>query len=493
MSRHVVAALFEDAFRQVLDDKVFRLLVGLALVLILPTFLVGIRPDGVSLLFGWKTWTYEEVMRSFGGAMPHVEDVHVLVVRGVQEAIVQGLAGTVGLLFCIAATAFFVPRMLEKGAADTLFSKPVGRFALLLARYCAGVMFVAILSFLLVLGMHIGFRVVSGYSDPAFLWSALTLTYAFALVHSVSVAVAVLTRSSIAAILSTLMFFVFTGCIHQAWIQTEHAQAVRSEAESRGEEEATSERRFGFLIDALDTAHWILPKTTDADYVTAGMRRSMTEVEPRLRDTNGLLSIVGDPSGFVREGPSSADLEAEPALWIARDAAGEETARLTLSRRNRADPERKGKLRAAGSFASEFAREIEKDPTTAEKPVRSGSRDGREIAVSWVRWRVRGTGADVDRARGFSAVESELYVTDAAFQPAFGTAEERERALNDLIAEVRLERKSAVNQPAPAWYGQQFGWTSPWRYNAFVSIGTSLLFALALLLFARWRLARIDF
>ena len=30
MNRHVVGALFEDAFRQVLDDKVFRLLVILA-------------------------------------------------------------------------------------------------------------------------------------------------------------------------------------------------------------------------------------------------------------------------------------------------------------------------------------------------------------------------------------------------------------------------------------------------------------------------------
>ena len=36
-------------------------------------------------------------------------------------------------MFCIAATAFFVPRMLEKGAADTLFTKPLSRVVLLLS------------------------------------------------------------------------------------------------------------------------------------------------------------------------------------------------------------------------------------------------------------------------------------------------------------------------------------------------------------------------
>ena len=46
---------------------------------------------------------------------------------------------------------------------------------------------------------------------------------------------------------------------------------------------------------------------------------------------------------------------------------------------------------------------------------------------------------------------------------------------------------------AQDWYTRNFGFWSPWRHNAFVSIGTSLLFAAILLLIARWRLARIDF
>lgn len=493
MNRHVIGALFEDAFRQVLDDKVFRLLVMLALVLVLPTFLVAFRPEGLSLLFGWKTWTYRELLSSFGGGMPQVDDVHIVLIGAVQKAIVQELAGTIGLLFCIAATAFFVPRMLEKGAADTLFSKPVGRFALLLARYSAGVIFVAALSFLLVLGMHVGFLVSSGFSDPAFLWSALTLTYVFALVHSVSVAIAVFTRSSIASILTTLIFFAFTGCIQRSWIQIEHGAAVTREAVDRGEEEVESERKFGFLLDTLGALHWTLPKTSDADYVVAGLRRSVSESEPRFRDANGYVSVVDAPPGFVREGSPSADLAASPAVWVARDGSGVETARIALTRRERKDPERGGKLRSPTAFAFEAAKALEKDASTVDKPVRGGRPGTDSIDFSWVRWRVRGAGPDVERARGFTAVEELLYEVDATFLHTFGAAEEREAALRAFVNELRIDKKSATSLTAEAWYGRTFGWSSPWRYNAFVSIGTSILFALVLLLLARWRLARIDF
>lgn len=495
MNRHVVGALFEDAFRQVLDDKVFRLLVVLALILVLPTFVLGFGPDGMSLLFGWKHWTYAELLSGFGGGGLSVNqpDLRQRVIAGIQTAIAEQFVGTIGLFFCVAATAFFVPRMLEKGAADTLFSKPVGRFALLVARYSAGVIFVACLSVLLVFGMHVGFLVSSGHSDPAFLWTALTLTYVFALVHCVSVTVAVFTRSSIAALLTTLMFFSFTGCVQRGWISAEHMDAMRVEAEARGDDDAPKGEGLGFLRALLETLHWTLPKTSDADYVVANLRRSISEPEPALRDSNGYVSVLASPTGFAREGPATADLGASPALWIARDPSGEEIARIALSRRDRSDPERPGKLRSASSFASDHAKAVEKDGTTAQRPDRSRRQEYGEIEATWVRWRVRGAAADVERARGFTSVEDALYEVDAAFEPVFGDGAERERALRAFLTEMQVDRKSATSMTTEQWYTRAFGWTAPMRHNAFVSIGTSLLFALALLYAARWRLARIDF
>src|SRR5258706_355787 len=172
MNKPIARALFLDAYYQVLDNKVFRLLAIVASLLVLPTFVLGAREQGLVILYGVKTVPWEDIGWLVGGLRNHA-----LIVQRYQDIVVGGLAGTIGILFAIAATAFFVPRMLEKGAADVVFSRPVSRHVLLLARYCAGVLFVAILSTALVLGMHIGLLLVSGTSDPAFLWSVAPIVY----------------------------------------------------------------------------------------------------------------------------------------------------------------------------------------------------------------------------------------------------------------------------------------------------------------------------
>jgi len=244
--------------------------------------------------------------------------------------------------------------------------------------------------------------------------------------------------------------------------------------------------------------HATLPKTTDADFIVAGLRKSLTEAEADLRDANGLVSVVAKPEGFQREGTETVDLGAAPARWIATAADGREKARIELSRRSRrdstdVDAKGKPKLRSPGSFTLEESKTIEKDPATIDKPVRGSNPDADSMAFSWVRWRARGESADTHRARGFAALGEDVYVVDAVFEAEFGTNEDRERALRRFVDQVRVERKSAANMKAQEWYASTFDWSSVWRHNALVSIGTSLLFAAVMLLIARWRLSRIDF
>src|SRR5258706_5286091 len=261
MNKPIARALFLDAYYQVLDNKVFRLLAIVASLLVLPTFVLGASEQGLVILYGVKTVPWEDIGWLVGGLRNHA-----LIVQRYQDIVVGGLAGTIGILFAIAATAFFVPRMLEKGAADVVFSRPVSRHVLLLARYCAGVLFVAILSTALVLGMHIGLLLVSGTSDPAFLWSVATIVYVYTLVHSVSLLMGVLTRSSVAAILMTILFFSFNGCIHQSWIGSEYyREQQRLEQEEKAKEGAPPEEgKIGggplFLFRLVVGLHFLLPK-----------------------------------------------------------------------------------------------------------------------------------------------------------------------------------------------------------------------------------------
>ena len=59
MNLTILRALFEDARQQVLDNKVFRLLILLTALPILGTFLVGFREDHISFLWGYQVIEYE--------------------------------------------------------------------------------------------------------------------------------------------------------------------------------------------------------------------------------------------------------------------------------------------------------------------------------------------------------------------------------------------------------------------------------------------------
>ena len=93
--------------------------------------------------------------------------------------------------------------MIEKGAADVLFHKPLGRLTFYLSRYFAGLFFVGLLATLMAVGMYAGFLLVSGYHDPGILLAAPLLTYLFGLIYAVAMWVGVVTRSTVAAMLSS--------------------------------------------------------------------------------------------------------------------------------------------------------------------------------------------------------------------------------------------------------------------------------------------------
>ncbi|MBL8859021.1 MAG: ABC transporter permease [Planctomycetes bacterium] len=503
MNSHTAKALILDAFYQVLDNKIFRLLVLVAICLIAPTFLIAFKPNEIDVLFGWKTLAYTDIGPLSSVAGTTGQDLSVLAIQTLQTLFIEGLAGTFGIMFSLAATAFFVPRMLEKGEADTLFSKPTGRFVLLIARYASGVLFVGVLAFILVLGMHLGLLLRSGYSDPGFLWGALTLVYIFALIHAFSTLVGVLTRSSVTALLVSILFFAFNGCVNQLWIGKEHA--VAEARESSEEDEAGAAARLEgmehplvrFLYGTLDTLHYVLPKTGDGDVLTRQLRRAIDGPEFVLEDPIGQLSFVAEPVGLKR--PSTAkqvDMGTDPVVWT-NPTPENGTAQITASRKSRVfertTGERVRKLRLSGTAAvNEFMRSLEARSDLEGKPEKTRDTTDR-LVRDWVKWSERRAGAVIHRERGFYVISDWLYTFDLECDELWRRDEKRADVLREFLAGAKPQRDRASDLQAVEWYEKRFGWTSPLRFNAFFSLGSSVAFALIMLLLARWRLSRIDF
>ncbi|MCH2105357.1 MAG: ABC transporter permease [Planctomycetes bacterium] len=507
MNANILAALFQDSLQQVLDNRVFRLLVIMTICMVAPTFLIGFHQDHISMLWMWE-YSYSELTATLGVPVPPDVRPDEMLIKGIQTVVIEGIAGVAGIIFCIAATAFFVPRMLEKGAADTLFSKPISRTALLVMRYFSGLLFVTVLSFALVGGMWTGFALVSGYTDTGFLWSAVTLVYLYALLHSFSVLVGTVTRSSVAAILLVLMMFMFSGCVHRGWVFKEYAQesyaleVLRIEMREEGsgelrEEEEEDSTLLNFLTVLLDTLHYTLPKTGDATTITGMLREAVEGTGPALNDTEASVVFEDHPEGMTLIGSSTPDFD-EPVTWVPRDPDADARQRVFLKRRGRepeeapAPGERVRRL-VASRVASAFEDGLDERADRGELlsgPSKERAMFGPNQLIA-VRWEEGSESDGLHRSRFFFHFSEWLYEIDLTVPHAMMGDEAYEEWEDDFFRGLSIGTEQF--RGPMQWYEDEFGWDAPWKFNAFFSIGTSLAFALFCLLLSIFRLNRYDF
>lgn len=542
-------ALVLDALYQVLDNRVFRILAVVIALLIAATFCIGFREDEVVLLFGWRRYDYEQFLQAFPvvGGIAGLQDalgvdLRVALIRSLQRVFVDVVAGYGGIAMSIAATAFFVPRLLEKGLADGLFSKPISRTRFLLACYGTGLLFVAILATTLVVGMHLGLLLVSGYSDPSFLWSILTLCYVFAIVHGVTMLMGVVTRSSVASLLLGVLFFFGNACVHRIWTAKEYAVQFQAEQET----DATSDDHDGppqgvidGLLLTLDTLHFTLPKTNDASFLADRVRAKVSRNEPDFLDEASQLRIQRAPDGWSLAPAASAS---EPTLLgqVTKGAQRVASARLDgavdgfeawleiapAPRGGRLLSERLAEAMKKKPGVGNVQRDAERRRWRGTLVEWTEAQDGevftthvvlvrldRRVAAVVLRapsdWEPPGTLANqidapppaplaIDVSSGsVSSADASGEALPARPKASAATSGQRElaSALADTItSDSEVDPLSGAEiQPDIALHAKRFGWTSPLPYNAWFSIASSVAFTALVLALANWRLRRIDF
>jgi ABC-type transport system involved in multi-copper enzyme maturation permease subunit len=135
-------------------------------------------------------------------------------VKGIVISVETGflsLSFSLILFFSLISTSSFIPSMLEKGTIDLLISKPISRFSILISKFLGAVLFVAISMVFLIGSIWLILSLKSGYWSPAFLYSILSLTAAFAVMYSITILIGLLTNSSVISILANF-FLIFVLC-----------------------------------------------------------------------------------------------------------------------------------------------------------------------------------------------------------------------------------------------------------------------------------------
>ncbi len=520
MNLNVARALLADAVAQVLDNKVFRILVLLCALLIVSTFLVGFREEGIVVFWGWRTFEYDLLFQILNQGQSLAQygytpaQAQQAIVQDLQALIVEELGGELGMMLTIAATAFFVPRMLDKGSADTLFSKPLSRLTLLLSRYFTGILFVFLLVSFVVVGIYFGMMLNSGYSDPGFLWAIMTMTYLYAIVYSVVILVGVFTRSTVASILLGLLFFLGNGSVQCAWVVKEHivwsgetlvAEAIdgyEGAAETSDLETAeftVADEGIGtaarVMLRTLDVLHYVLPKTHDADLITQKLRRAL-ETEPESwRDEEVGLVVERLPEGFVTVPASDAAqawqhvLEGAERATVVLAAAHEENALVTFARRPRRELEGvNDRTRTETRFGAErdLERELEEDPSI--ELIETDRRSSAFGGVSQLTYRRTDAGRWVQT--NLLLAGDQVYTLQLDFDDGWKSDEEHAEIAAAWIDALEADA-NALDRGA--WYAARFGWDATLKFNAFFSIATSAAFAAFVLLVSWLRLRRIDF
>jgi hypothetical protein len=202
---------------------------------------------------GWPTTT-----KLFFGAVTIPEVTLGFVLWIIEEQIINGFGATFTLLIGVVITGFFIPNMLRKGALDLLITKPISRPALLIYKYIGGLTYMLILTVTTVGGIWLVLALRSGFWDVNFLFLIPILTFTFAILYAFSTLIAVLTRSSIAAILLTCGFALFLWIVGYGKFK---ADEYRSDPVRR-------ENMSQTLGDIVDGLHFCLPRYKEVDRLT---------------------------------------------------------------------------------------------------------------------------------------------------------------------------------------------------------------------------------
>jgi ABC-type transport system involved in multi-copper enzyme maturation permease subunit len=205
---------------------------------------VGFEPGKVTVLFGMldfekEFFTFEDGLRES------------LITSIVVDVFMDIILGQIGLILVIIATAGFFPAWMERGAIDVVVSKPVRRWQLFLGRYLGSMAFILFHAtvFVILTFLVVGFR--WGVWIPGYLLSIPLIVLLFSYLYCISVLVAVLFRSTVAAVLLTLFAWVgFTGVqsLDDAFTMFPEWQKYRT------------------VYQSVHLARWVVPKTQDILY-----------------------------------------------------------------------------------------------------------------------------------------------------------------------------------------------------------------------------------
>ncbi len=205
-------AIISDTYRSLRTRGLFWVIISISLILGLLYASLGCDAKGWSLFFGAL-----HVDSDFLRAGTDWE-------RSLLLTSLHGLLDWWGMIFAsllaLFAAATIFPDTMKPGAIDFLLSKPISRFQLFLGKYLAALLFVALQTFILVgiCFLSLWWRLQTPYWH--IFWSVGLVVLIFSFVFCLTTLIGVLTRSGMAALLWSVLFWFLLWAVQKTEYET---------------------------------------------------------------------------------------------------------------------------------------------------------------------------------------------------------------------------------------------------------------------------------
>jgi len=191
-------AIFLDAYRELNAKKLFWLTLGLNFLVVVLFAALGINEKGVTLLH----WSFDTAFFNSDTVSKELFYKLQFTTWGVPIWL-----SWVTIILALISTAGIIPDLVSGGAIEPVLSKPIGRIRLFLTKYFTGLLFVALQVFIFSLGCILVMGIRGDAWEPKLLLAVPIVLALFSYLFAFCALVGLITRSTIAALLLTLLFW----------------------------------------------------------------------------------------------------------------------------------------------------------------------------------------------------------------------------------------------------------------------------------------------
>ena len=198
-------ALMVDSYRLLVSRKLFWITLAISGVILLVYASVGYDENGMTLLFSALSFEDESLRAGTIFSKVHYIDMFT-------GTIMDRWLSWGAIILALISTSTIFPDFIANGSIDVVLSKPIGRLKVFFVKYIGAVLFVLLQIAIFCVGAFfcIGLR-VGEWNFNIFLAIPLILAL-FSYLYCINVFLAILTRSMIASLLLTFLFwFVIFG------------------------------------------------------------------------------------------------------------------------------------------------------------------------------------------------------------------------------------------------------------------------------------------